>query len=107
MENIADGVYEVDLEGNYLYFNNSMSRILGHPPHEILFQNFSKFMTEDQAKVTFEMFHRADMTKFAKFQPTVDDADSDFKFANEFVDKTIPVMETPETKEENLEEVAK
>jgi PAS domain S-box-containing protein len=58
VENIADGVYEVDLQGNYLYFNNSMSRILGHPPHEILFQNFSKFMTEDQARITFDMFHR-------------------------------------------------
>ncbi len=58
VENIADGVYEVDPQGNYLYFNNSMSRILGHPPHEILFQNFSKFMTEDQARVTFDMFHR-------------------------------------------------
>lgn len=58
VENIADGVYEVDLQGNYLYFNHSMSRILGHPPHEILNQNFSKFMTEDQARTTFEMFHR-------------------------------------------------
>ncbi|RPH83586.1 MAG: PAS domain S-box protein [Desulfobacteraceae bacterium] len=58
VENIADGVYEVDLEGNYLYFNNSMSRILGHPPKEILQQSFSKFMTEDQARTTFDMFHR-------------------------------------------------
>jgi PAS domain S-box-containing protein len=58
VENIADGVYEVDLQGNYLYFNNAMGKILGHPPHDILYQNFSRFMTEEQARTTFEMFHR-------------------------------------------------
>ena len=58
VENIQDGVYEVDLQGNFLYFNNSLARILGYPREEIQSQNFAKFMDETHAKVAFETFNR-------------------------------------------------
>ncbi len=58
VENIEEGVYEVDIHGNFLYFNKSLCKIFGYPPEEIQFQNFSKFMDEDSAKRMFEAFNR-------------------------------------------------
>ncbi|MBW2022781.1 MAG: PAS domain S-box protein, partial [Deltaproteobacteria bacterium] len=58
VENIEEGVYEVDIHGNFLYFNKSLCRIFGYPPEEIQFQNFSKFMDEETAKKMFESFNR-------------------------------------------------
>ena len=45
--------------------------------------------------------------KFAKFTPDNSDADSDLKFAFDFVSKTIPVIETEESIDEKLEEAVK
>ena len=58
IENIEDGVYEVDIHGNFLYFNQSLCKLFGYPKEEIQFQNFSKFMTEEYAKQAFENFNR-------------------------------------------------
>ena len=58
IENIEDGVYEVDIHGNFLYFNQSLCKVFGYPKEEIRFQNFSKFMTEEYAKQAFENFNR-------------------------------------------------
>ncbi len=58
VENIEEGVYEVDIHGNFLYFNNSLCKIFGYPPEEIQFQNFSKFMDEETAKEMYEAFNR-------------------------------------------------
>ncbi len=55
----------------------------------------------------FALFNRADLAKFARFQPNVTDADSDMKFAYDFVSKTIPVVESPEAKDEKLEVAVK
>ena len=62
IENIEEGVYEVDLLGNFLYFNNSFCRVLGYPPEEVHFQNFSKFMRPVHAKKALETFHRIHQT---------------------------------------------
>ena len=58
LENIEEGVYEVDIHGNYLYFNNALCRIFGYPRDEILFRNFSKFMDEENARKTRAAFNR-------------------------------------------------
>jgi len=55
----------------------------------------------------FDFFYRADLAKFAKFLPTIQDADSDMRFAYDFISKTIPVVESEEAKEEKLEEAVK
>jgi PAS domain S-box-containing protein len=57
VENIEEGVYEVDIHGNFLYFNHSLSRIFGRSRAEIQFQNFSKFMDEGYAKQAFKAFN--------------------------------------------------
>jgi len=58
VENIEEGVYEVDLHGNFLYFNQFLCNVFGYPKEEIQFQNFTKFMTEEYAKQAFETFNR-------------------------------------------------
>jgi len=58
VENIEEGVYEVDIHGNFLYFNQSLCKVFGYPKEEIQFQNFTKFMTEEYAKQAFEIFNR-------------------------------------------------
>ena len=57
IENIAEGVYEVDLKGNFLYFNKAFCRLLGYPEREVQFQNFSKFMTPANAKKALQTFN--------------------------------------------------
>ncbi|NQU14556.1 MAG: PAS domain S-box protein [Desulfobacteraceae bacterium] len=58
MESIEDGVYEVDIHGNFLYFNNSLCKIFGYPREKIQFQSFTKFMDEAHGKKAFENFNR-------------------------------------------------
>ncbi len=58
IENIDDGVYEVDLSGNFLYFNDALCHVFGFPREEILGRNFSKFMDQDRVRAAFEIFNR-------------------------------------------------
>jgi len=58
IENIEDGVYEVDIHGNFLYFNNSLCKVFGHSKEEIQFQNFSKFMSEPYSSIVIETFKK-------------------------------------------------
>jgi PAS domain S-box-containing protein len=58
VENIEEGVYEVDIHGNFVYFNESLCRIFGYPREEIQFQNFSKFIHEEHVKEVAEAFRR-------------------------------------------------
>lgn len=56
IENINVGVYELDIHGNFLYFNNSLCNIFSYPREEIQFQHFSKFMTEEDSKMVGDAF---------------------------------------------------
>lgn len=55
---VADGFYEVDLSGNFRFFNKALSRIFGYSRQEIEGRNFREFMNEDNAKIAFEAFNR-------------------------------------------------
>ncbi len=58
VENIEEGVYEVDIHGNFLYFNMALCQTFGFPREEIQFQNFTKFMHPDYVERAFETFHQ-------------------------------------------------
>jgi len=58
VENIQEGVYELDIHGNFLYFNNSLCKLFGYPKEEIQFQSFTKFMDEEHGKKAFDTFNR-------------------------------------------------
>ena len=58
VDNIEEGVYEVDIHGNYLYFNDALCRIFGYPREEIQFQSFAKFMDEETSQKATDAFSR-------------------------------------------------
>ncbi len=62
VDNMEEGVYEVDIHGNFLYFNDSLCRIFGYPRQEVQFQNFSRFIDERYVKEALEVFGRLSKT---------------------------------------------
>ena len=57
LENMDDGYYEVDLTGNYTFFNDSICRMHGYSRSEIMGMNYRKFVDPDYAKRIYEAFH--------------------------------------------------
>ena len=65
IENIEDGYYEVDLAGNYTFFNDAMARIIGYTRDELMGMNNRKYMDEYNAKQVFEVFNQVYLTGLA------------------------------------------
>jgi two-component system cell cycle sensor histidine kinase/response regulator CckA len=53
---IEDGYYEVDLEGNYTYFNDAVCHIIGYSREELLKMNNRNYTTPETAKKMFQIF---------------------------------------------------
>jgi PAS domain S-box-containing protein len=62
IESINDGVYEVDIDGNFIYFNDSLCKVFGYPREEIQWQNFSQFMDKKFARKAYHAFSRVFVT---------------------------------------------
>lgn len=58
IEEVADGFYEVDLHGNFKFFNEALCRIFGYAREEIQDHNFTEFMDEANARIAYESFNR-------------------------------------------------
>ncbi len=58
IEDVADGFYEVDLHGNFKFFNKALCRIFGYARDEIQDHNFTEFMDEKNARIAYEAFNR-------------------------------------------------
>ena len=57
IEDVADGFYEVDLHGNFKFFNDALCRIFGYPAEDIRNRNFREFMNASNADIAFEAFN--------------------------------------------------
>ncbi len=57
LENIEDGYYEVNLNGDFTFFNASMCRILGYPQEEMMGMNNRRFTDKENAKKLFKTFN--------------------------------------------------
>jgi len=57
LENIEDGYYEVNLNGDFTFFNASMCRILGYPQEEMMGMNNRQFTDKENAKKLFKTFN--------------------------------------------------
>ena len=57
IEDVADGFYEVDLHGNFKFFNDALCRIFGYPAEDIRERNFREFMNAENADIAFEAFN--------------------------------------------------
>lgn len=58
IEDVADGYYEVDLRGNFMFCNDALCRIFGFPREAILHRNYSDFMDAQNARIAYEAFNR-------------------------------------------------
>ena len=56
LESIEDGYYEVDLVGNFTFFNPSMCTILGYDREDMPGMNNRVFMDRENAKKVFQAF---------------------------------------------------
>jgi PAS domain S-box-containing protein len=58
LESIEDGYYEVDLDGNLTFFNDSMCKILRYTRNELMGMNNRKFMDQENAKKIYQTFNQ-------------------------------------------------
>jgi diguanylate cyclase (GGDEF)-like protein/PAS domain S-box-containing protein len=58
LENIQEGYFEVDLAGNFIFFNDSMCRITGCSKEELTGTNYRQFSDEENSKIVFQAFNR-------------------------------------------------
>jgi diguanylate cyclase (GGDEF)-like protein/PAS domain S-box-containing protein len=58
LESIQEGYYEVDLKGNYRFFNEALADILGVSKGELQGMNYKTFVEETALQKTFEIFNQ-------------------------------------------------
>ena len=57
LESIQEGYFEVDLNGNFTFYNDSMSRLTGHSKEDLLGMNHKQFTSKETAKEVFQAFN--------------------------------------------------
>ncbi|MEW6187574.1 MAG: PAS domain S-box protein [Thermodesulfobacteriota bacterium] len=57
INNLADGYYEVDLNGNLTFFNNSLATIFGYPREELLGMNNREYTDQENALKMYQAFN--------------------------------------------------
>ncbi|HEX7364339.1 MAG TPA: PAS domain S-box protein [Dehalococcoidia bacterium] len=58
LEEIQDNYFETDLDGNFIFVNDSMSRILGYPKEKLIGVNYRTFAAKEDAEVVYRDFNR-------------------------------------------------
>jgi len=58
LQSIEDGYFEVDIKGNFVFFNESMCKILGYSSQELKGMNNREFMSEETSKKVFQTFNK-------------------------------------------------
>ncbi|MFZ3156261.1 MAG: PAS domain S-box protein, partial [Smithella sp.] len=58
VENIADGYFEVDLAGNFTFFNDAVCRALGYSREELMGQNYRDHTDKETAKKVFQTYNK-------------------------------------------------
>ena len=57
LENIEDGYFETDLEGNFTFVNPAIVKILGYSENELLGMNNLEYMDDENARKVFNTFN--------------------------------------------------
>jgi len=58
LESIEDGYFEVDLAGNFTFFNDSICEILGYSRDELIGMNNRQYTDEDNARKLYQTFNK-------------------------------------------------
>jgi len=56
LENIEDGYFEVDIAGNFTFFNDSLCKLLGYPKDELMGMNNRGYMDDEDARKVYQTF---------------------------------------------------
>jgi PAS domain S-box-containing protein len=62
LKNINDGCFELDLAGNFTFFNDSACRILGYSKKELMGMNYRQYTDKETAKEVFEAYNKIHKT---------------------------------------------
>ncbi len=58
LDNIEDVFYEVDLKGNFTFFNNAVERVFGEPKKELLGRNYREIVDKKNAQAVFAAYNK-------------------------------------------------
>jgi PAS domain S-box-containing protein len=58
LENIEDGYFEVDIAGNFTFFNDSLCEMLGYSKDELMGMNNRQYTNKENAKELYQTFNR-------------------------------------------------
>ena len=58
LESIEEGYAEIDLKGNFTFFNDSVSRILGYSRKELMGKNHKEYTTPESARKLYKEFNK-------------------------------------------------
>lgn len=58
IENIEEGYAEMNLRGNFIFFNDALSRINGYPKEELMTMNYRDVMDKENARKVFAVYNR-------------------------------------------------
>ena len=58
IENIDEGVFEVDLSGNFTFFNDSVCKILGYTPEEMMGMNNRDYTSPSNAQKMYRVMNK-------------------------------------------------
>ncbi len=62
LDSIEEVYFEVDLAGNFTFFNRSLPKNLKYSSEELLGMNYRRYVDEGNARKIFEVFHRVFIT---------------------------------------------
>ena len=62
LESIEDGYYEVDIDGNFTFFNDALCDIYGYPENELMGINIRKSTDQETAKRGYKVFNKVNTT---------------------------------------------
>ncbi|MBU0702953.1 MAG: PAS domain S-box protein, partial [Chloroflexi bacterium] len=67
LENIEEAYYEIDLAGNFTFFNDALCRVLGYARDELMGMNYRQYMDEETVEKAYHTFNTVYRTgEFAK-----------------------------------------
>ena len=58
LENIEDGYHEVDLKGNFTFFNESFRKIMGYTKEELLGMNYKRYSDQENIQKVLKAYNQ-------------------------------------------------
>jgi diguanylate cyclase (GGDEF)-like protein/PAS domain S-box-containing protein len=58
LQTIQEGYFEVDLAGNFTFFNDAMCRLYGYSKEELIGMNYRQYTDKETAKEVFQAFNK-------------------------------------------------